>query len=321
MIKKLYWIVYLVLLAVMVAITALVPKCGRSLKLLFTLLNVALPLAAFAWNAVAESRQDVEAAAEQPLDEDAIRHIEGMLKACEQQRIGINFADETTEPLPIGTCKYGGQPDVPEDFEWPMDKQGRPLSLMMQVNCAEIATLDKGHLLPSSGMLYFFYQVSDQPWDNSTGGARVLYFDVPNEQLHRATCPEALAEEECIPERPVQFTLHLSYPSFSDLLNNSDDKQYLVDHWDEYFVAYEHLGGDYLNEALGIGLMLGHAQLIQDVIVDNSEDNVLLLQLTSDEINDDGVMFGDCGSIYYYIFRQDLNARRFDRPTFALQCY
>lgn len=321
MVKKWFWIVYLALLAVMVAVATLLPKCSGRLKVLFTLLSVALPLAAFAWNAVAESRQDVSAAAEQPLDEDAIDHIEGMLKACERDRIGINFAEGATQPLPTGASKYGGLPDVPEGFEWPTDKQGRPLSLMMQVNCAEIAPLDKDHLLPPSGMLYFFYQVTEQPWDNSTGGARVLYFDVPNESLHRATCPEALAEDECLTERAVQFTLHLSYPSFSELLNDSADKQYLVDHWDEYFVAYEHLGGDYLNEALGIGLMLGHAQLIQDVIVDNTNENVLLLQLTSDEINDDGVMLGDCGSIYYYISRQDLNDRRFDRPTFALQSY
>ncbi len=56
MVKKWFWIVYLVLLAVMVAVATLLPKCSGRLKVLFTLLSVALPLAAFAWNAVAESR-------------------------------------------------------------------------------------------------------------------------------------------------------------------------------------------------------------------------------------------------------------------------
>lgn len=46
MVKKWFWIVYLVLLAVMVAVATLLPKCSGRLKVLFTLLSVALPLAA-----------------------------------------------------------------------------------------------------------------------------------------------------------------------------------------------------------------------------------------------------------------------------------
>ena len=31
-------------------------------------------------------------------------------------------------------------------------------------------------------------------------------------------------------------------------------------------------------------------------------------------------MFGDCGRIYFYIRREDLLARRFDRAWLVLQC-
>ena len=32
-------------------------------------------------------------------------------------------------------------------------------------------------------------------------------------------------------------------------------------------------------------------------------------------------MFGDCGAIYFYISKQDLKNKRFDRIKFELQCY
>jgi len=33
------------------------------------------------------------------------------------------------------------------------------------------------------------------------------------------------------------------------------------------------------------------------------------------------LMFGDCGSIYFYIRKEDLAARRFDRVWLIQQCY
>ena len=33
------------------------------------------------------------------------------------------------------------------------------------------------------------------------------------------------------------------------------------------------------------------------------------------------LMFGDCGHIYFYITKEDLAARRFDRIWLVLQCY
>jgi uncharacterized protein YwqG len=68
--------------------------------------------------------------------------------------------------------------------------------------------------------------------------------------------------------------------------------------------------------------MLGCADLIQGNIVEDADDNVLLLQLNSIEsVDADELMFGDCGAIYFYISRQDLKNKRFDRIKFELQCY
>ena len=65
----------------------------------------------------------------------------------------------------IAVTRFGGVPDVPKDFVWPVfemagSKEGPvkclPLSFLVQFNCADIAELDKEGLLPKSGLLSFF---------------------------------------------------------------------------------------------------------------------------------------------------------------------
>ena len=47
----------------------------------------------------------------------------------------------------------------------------------------------------------------------------------------------------------------------------------------------------------------------------------LLFQLDTVESGGFELMFGDCGHIYFYITKEDLAARRFDRIWLILQCY
>ena len=47
---------------------------------------------------------------------------------------------------------------------------------------------------------------------------------------------------------------------------------------------------------------------------------MLLFQLDTVEQGDFELMFGDCGHIYFYIPKEDLAARRFDRIWLILQC-
>ena len=48
---------------------------------------------------------------------------------------------------------------------------------------------------------------------------------------------------------------------------------------------------------------------------------LLLFQLDTVECGGFELMFGDCGHIYFYITKEDLAARRFDRIWLILQCY
>ena len=47
---------------------------------------------------------------------------------------------------------------------------------------------------------------------------------------------------------------------------------------------------------------------------------MLLFQLDTVASGDFELMFGDCGRIYFYIRREDLLARQFDRAWLVLQC-
>jgi hypothetical protein len=66
--------------------------------------------------------------------------------------------------LAVGRSKLGGHPDLPADFVWPAATRAgngksltaAPLSFIGQIALADVARLDRDHLLPSAGWLLFF---------------------------------------------------------------------------------------------------------------------------------------------------------------------
>jgi uncharacterized protein YwqG len=100
-------------------------------------------------------------------------------------RIEPQMVDEET--IPIGASKLGGRPDLPPDMAWP-ERDGKPLGFLAQFNLAEVAPYDAEKALPSSGMLYFFYDFLNQPWGldpTDRGGWQILFQDANGEALHR----------------------------------------------------------------------------------------------------------------------------------------
>jgi uncharacterized protein YwqG len=82
------------------------------------------------------------------------RHIEYLLsltKAC----VTIHITKDS--PQRLGS-KFGGEPETPEDFEWPQHKSGEYV-FIGQINFSEIVGSPTD--LPQSGMLSFFYALDD----------------------------------------------------------------------------------------------------------------------------------------------------------------
>lgn len=263
--------------------------------------------------------------------------------------IKLDFTN-SKEDLPIGKSKFGGKPDVPKDFKWFYyegenfngETQNRPLSFLAQINCEEVKKYDENGLLPTKGILYFFYELSTMTWGfdpQDKGSAKVFYFDGYVTELNRAEFPDDMEDEFKLPEIQLDFNKKFDLPSyeeFNELCN--------YDNWDEYDEIRVLKG--YEQEEV-ISKLLGYADVIQNGMLLECEkvtngiycgdipqiDNEmlkclkkncnqwqLLFQLDTVTTNDFELMFGDCGRIYFYIKKDDLKIHKFDNCWLILQC-
>lgn len=262
------------------------------------------------------------------------------------------------ERYKLGATRFGGQPDVPPDFVWPTYRgesydhvvKDRPLSFIAQFNCGELAQHDPEHLLPDHGLLSFFYELDTQCWGfdpKDRGCARVYWFEDIS-ALSAAQFPTDMEEDFQLPMVKTKLSPKQSYPSwedFSDLFPDGEDDDAFYAAWDELTregaeepkERSQLLGWpdvvqnsmykecDLVTEGYYLGSREGWSKIPKDIrqrAEETARDRwMLLLQLDTVECGDFELMFGDCGHIYFYITREDLAVRRFDRVWLILQCY
>ena len=270
-------------------------------------------------------------------------------------RNSIQLKIARKETYKLGATRFGGQPDVPPDFVWPTYEgesydnvvKDRPLTFLAQFNCAELAQFDKEHLLPDHGLLSFFYETDTQCWGydpNDKGCARVYWFEDMS-ALSAADFPADMGEDFKFPMVKIQIAQKTSYPSWTDFSEVfPDEKDY-----DAFDLVWNELTDEtpenrsqllgwpdviqnsMFNEcdlaSQGYYLGDGHGwnkipKAIRQQAEETARDRwMLLFQLDIVELGDFELMFGDCGHIYFYITKEDLAARRFDRIWLILQCY
>ena len=236
------------------------------------------------------------------------------------------------DDIPVAASKFGGNPDLPAGFEWPCstDNRGRQhLNFLAQIDLAELAAYDIHKTLPKAGHLSFFYDAEGMPGshdEGDTSGWRVFHFS-PSADLQRTTVRGD-------PLKACRVTIHFgwSLPSVWTFVNDSTDLS--DDESEAYFEIVSRLN-------VGAGQFLGHADPIQCAIeAEAAHDSGdirrtgtpglksvqeeqarrwrLLFQLYSDDQLD--VMWGDVGTIYYAIRRQDLDALNFNETMLIFQC-
>ena len=271
-----------------------------------------------------------------------------------RSRIETRFAP-AGEDLPAGSSKFGGRPDVPAGFVWPVfetktfdgeEGKPRPLAFLAQFDCARLAELDPEGLLPRTGLLSFFYELGSQRWGydpKDAGCARVFWFD--GEPVAPAEFPRDLEEDFRLPELAAELSGGTDAPDFQDACLALDYP----------FTANDYRFFDQARRELGYAYPDNRSQLLgwPDIIQNNMtlecelvsrghylwgswesvpqeerdtlrapsvQDWRLLFQLDTVASGDFELMFGDCGRIYFYIRKEDLLARRFDRAWLVLQC-
>lgn len=285
------------------------------------------------------------------MTEELKNEIIAKLRQVARQEIKITFG-QTDEPLPVGCSRIGGRPDVPSDFVWPtyegssydVELKCRPLSFLAQINLRDVAAWDEEHLLPTEGILSFFYELETMQWGfdpKDEGSARVFWFP-DSETLSPADFPDNMEQDFILPELPINCTPQVSLPDYW-CMKLPDEVT-----WDDYYACCATC--DY-TEAEDVTKLLGHPNVIQNPMEEecervtrgyrcgNPEDYQkvpeaekedisakasewrLLFQMGTVETDDYELMFGDAGYIYFWIRREDLLNRRFDRIWLILQCY
>lgn len=250
--------------------------------------------------------------------------------------------------------RFGGKPDVPAGFVWPTfegerydgEVKVRPLAFLAQFNCEELAPYDSEHLLPDHGLLSFFYEADVQPWGydpKDKGCARVFWFEDLS-ALSPADLPADMEDYCRFPMVRIQARQERSYPGSEDFFSGNWEDA--ARDGDEFDAAQEELGGGdpgICSKLLGWPNVIQNSMAVEcDMVTQGyylgggwdgipqevrkrAEESAihrwqLLFQLDIVEADNFQLMFGDSGRIYFYILKEDLLERRFDRTWLVLQC-
>ena len=251
-------------------------------------------------------------------------------------RLSTKPVDEST--LAPGISKIGGHPDLPKDVKWP-ELNERPQSFLAQIRLADLQRFNSDKLLPEQGMLWFFYDASQQTFGEQPGdraGWRILFNEKPSINLQRLPTPAGLPTTSLFQSCALTFTneLTLALQPELELPDSawSDEEQQAYEQVLEEFHPTE-------ERAKPHHRLLGYPDTIQDdmrvqcqfvsngVTDDNDPraamlekgalDWLLLLQIDSDASAH--MRWANNGMVYYWIKRADLQTRRFDGSWLVLQ--
>lgn len=248
--------------------------------------------------------------------------------------IALNPVDEETE---LSNSKIGGYGYLPRHVDYPINGDGKPLSLLAQLNFSELPFLEN---FPEKGILsfyvdYFDYLIGmDLKHRTNQKGFRVFYFpelsvdaysleelesyfEADKEELKKISVIaherklEGYIQETMTLLDTVDFTKAIKkqyYDFFEDIL--SDEK---LDKFEDEVI-------DYLISPASVG---GYPFFTQTDPREYDENlkkqyNTLLFQLNSD---DENVMWGDYGVANFFINDEKLRKKDFSDVLYNWDCY
>lgn len=239
--------------------------------------------------------------------------------------------------IPLGASRLGGVPDAPAGFVWPT-RGARPLEFLAQLDLDALGAA----AIPAHGSLLFFYDCEEQPWGfrpEERDAWAVVHVERAT-PLVRCDVPGSAVRTFASASVTAYATLDL--PAASDGLVEGHFGTAFDPQWESYCELTDELARDAPHHRL-----LGHPRLVQgdlrgecqlaanglyagdpDAFATPAAKELLpsahatwtqLLQLDSDDTGTDW-MWGDAGSLYFMIRREDLSVARFDRVWLVLQC-
>ena len=268
-----------------------------------------------------------------------LRRVSKKIQKATKERVRIKSTPNSDENILLGETKFGGNPDVPNGFQWPAWNEVK-LAFLLQINLSKLpkTTYD---ILPEKGILSFFYHPDQLTWGydpNDLGSWRTYYF--AEENLHRKVTPEYNSQYLQNPYISCSAECHVdeSYPSpFSETIRNL--KLWKKER-DGYFEFYEnHCVENPTHQLFGYPDEVQNSMELECELVTNdidvgdiswlkhprikefeknSKDWHLLLQLDTDD--NPGMMWGDMGMLYFWIKEKHLRKCNFQETWMILQC-
>lgn len=259
-----------------------------------------------------------------------------IFKPLIRSKIDFELVPSDDDKIKIGQSKIGGKPDLTSSSEWPMTKANKSLSFIGQINCAELKIFDKENLLPSKGLISFFYCSDQEAWGfdpKDFDRFKVIYTE-PIDNLVRIEFPKDLEDHSIFQPNELKFDCSLSLPgwehdSIDGTLSDNETDNYIEisSGTENQILGYANciqgpmeLECQLVTNGLYCGNPSGYEDPKRKELESGKEDWVLLLQVDSEEDNA-GMMWGDSGKLYYWIRKQDLKDKNFDKSWFVLQCY
>ncbi|MBS1955317.1 MAG: DUF1963 domain-containing protein [Cyanobacteria bacterium SZAS-4] len=239
----------------------------------------------------------------------------------------------------LGQSKMGGLPDLPVGMRWPHSKDKISLSFLCQLNLSESDQTMEWHL-PRKGMLYFFYDAKGQPWgaQSDKGQWQVIYSADTSDLQAMEEEPGDLDEDTIFGETRLSFKLEQTLPDCKEpCFYNATVSHETIRTYDK--ALEEWYGSTPYHRLFGQPQLIQNSMQFECELAFNGYDSmkshkgakfekmektafkdwILLLQIDTNE--DDGMMWGDGGRLYFWIRRDDLAKLNFENVWVVLQCY
>jgi uncharacterized protein YwqG len=263
-----------------------------------------------------------------------VRDVTSITAHLPQQAVQVVVDDTSSR------SHFGGSPRLPAGFGWP-ELNGKPLCFLARLSLSDLHLAHRIEWLPTSGALLFFYDVDTQPWGfdpKDRGGWAVLHVTDLSDPLPP---PGGSAEKvtDTLPHRNVRFRPVAVYPSWERegvralALTETESEEYLRIGELAFGGKPEHqvsgfprpVQGDSMelqcqlaSHGVYCGAAKGYASHEASALRAGASEWRLLFQIAADD--DLGVMWGDCGNIYFWVHEREARAARFDDAWLVLQC-
>lgn len=255
-----------------------------------------------------------------------MRRLPAILKPYRERieatlRPRISMRATPRDHLTLWQSKLGGLPYLPKGARYPMDRQGRPMFLVAQVNFAEAPHLEP---FPEEGLLQLFITGFEYDYGSENQDYRLVYY--PEVQRKRNLLTTDFDFLPVFPEVPLTQSYSLRFKLEYEPVSCSEenrwnasipgpgwsDEDYLGKKMDELWETYGqtfYAGGHKLG---------GYAHHAQGGPYTN-ERRMILLQIDSDKAA--GIMWGDDGTYSVFIDPRRLARRDFSKTFCYYDCY